>query len=172
MWIVYGVWAWAVITTWVKWLKYGEVVAANHGIMAAAVALLVTFLALIVIWFTKPKLASPKKEAHDLNNHAISNSAFHENPYKESINDDSLYEVAYDEVSENKFRKGIMAKAIVEADGDLNKQRALYIKHRVQSLKDEIKLAKQEELRQKATEYEEKSRQQRIKDVDDYFGRN
>ena len=51
-----------------------------------------------------------------------------------------LFEYVMDEISDGKRNNGIWGQALVETEGDEKKAEAIYIKLRVQSLKDEIKL--------------------------------
>ena len=61
---------------------------------------------------------------------------------KETINsrlyEEKLYEAALEEFENNEIRKGLYAKALSKADGDKEKANGIYLKLRVQSIKDEI----------------------------------
>ncbi len=58
--------------------------------------------------------------------------------------DEVIYENVLKEIESGKRRGGVWAKALSESDGDIEKAKALYIKLRVQSIFDEIKV--QEEI--------------------------
>jgi hypothetical protein len=53
------------------------------------------------------------------------------------IIDEQLYAYVYDEMESGDIRRGIWAKATADAEGAQGKVEALYIKYRVQSIKDE-----------------------------------
>ena len=55
--------------------------------------------------------------------------------------EEQLYQLVVDEIKRDEKREGLWAKALVEAEGDKEKTQALYIKLRVQSLKDELEYA-------------------------------
>jgi len=75
---------------------------------------------------------------------------FTKNPISE-INkrkfEEELYERVTNEISEGYKRDGLWTKALVDASGDQEKAKPLYIKYRIQSLKDELIIQQQEELR-------------------------
>ena len=52
--------------------------------------------------------------------------------------EERLYEFVAREIASGELKSGLQAKALVEADGDKNKVEGIYIKLRVQSLKDEF----------------------------------
>ena len=56
----------------------------------------------------------------------------------ERLSEDHLYEIVIDEVERNEFDNVAKAKALEEAEGDQNKARAFYTKHRVRRLRDLI----------------------------------
>jgi len=56
----------------------------------------------------------------------------------ERLSEDRLYEIVIDEVERNEFDNVAKAKALEEAEGDQNKARAFYTKHRVRRLRDLI----------------------------------
>ena len=56
-----------------------------------------------------------------------------------------LFEFVMDEIANNKRQKGLWGQAIVKSNGDEKKAEAEYIKLRVESLKDELEIQKQEE---------------------------
>ena len=58
----------------------------------------------------------------------------------QKLAEEGLYELAAAEIAADKFRPGLWAKAIAEADGDDAKARARYIKLRVETLKAEAEL--------------------------------
>lgn len=75
--------------------------------------------------------------------------------------EEQLYEQVVIELSEGNKRQGLWAKAIADSEGNEGKAQSLYIKYRVQSIKDEVVLL------EKAKETKEKNeasqRQQDIK---------
>lgn len=54
------------------------------------------------------------------------------------LSEDCLYEIAVSEVEDNQFDAVAKAKALEEAEGDQNKARAFYTKHRVRRIRDLI----------------------------------
>ena len=56
-----------------------------------------------------------------------------------------LFQLVMDEIANNGRKKGIWGQAIVKSNGDEKKAEAEYIKLRVESLKDELEIQKQEE---------------------------
>ena len=56
-----------------------------------------------------------------------------------------LFEFVMDEIANNKRQKGLWGQAIVKSNGDEKKAEAEYIKLRVESLKDELEVIKQNE---------------------------
>ena len=56
-----------------------------------------------------------------------------------------LFELVMDEIASDKRHKGIWGQAIVKANGDEKKAEAEYIRLRVESLKDELEVIKQNE---------------------------
>lgn len=67
--------------------------------------------------------------------------------------EEQLYEQVVLELSQNQRRDGLWAKAMANSDGSEDKAKSLYIKYRVQSIKDEAEIAEavaeQEEYNQK-----------------------
>jgi hypothetical protein len=64
----------------------------------------------------------------------------------ESINrlaEEQLYVKVNEELSTGRTREGIWFKALAESEGDITKAKALYVKYRVQSLKDELVIEQQ-----------------------------
>lgn len=61
------------------------------------------------------------------------------------LQDEQLYEVVGSELEEGVRKNGLWTKAISQSGGDENKAQAIYIKLRVQSLKDEAELERQAE---------------------------
>lgn len=64
--------------------------------------------------------------------------------------EEQLYEVVANEIARDEIRQGLMAKALVEADGNYERARAIYIGHRVQSLLDEAELNSRDQAKQQA----------------------
>jgi len=58
------------------------------------------------------------------------------------LSEELLYEQVLAEIDSGVFREGLRAKALADAGGDSKKTRALYIKYRVQSIRDEVELAR------------------------------
>jgi hypothetical protein len=56
-----------------------------------------------------------------------------------------LFEFVMDEIANNNRQKGLWGQAIVKSNGDEKKAEAEYIKLRVESLKDELEIQKQNE---------------------------
>ena len=54
------------------------------------------------------------------------------------LSDDELFEKAYDELQNNELIKGVWARALSNSDGNEKKAEALYLKLRVQQIKDEM----------------------------------
>ena len=52
--------------------------------------------------------------------------------------DEKIYSQVLLEIESNDYRKGLLAKALAEAGGDEKKSRAIYIKLRYQSIKDQM----------------------------------
>ena len=84
--------------------------------------------------------------------------------------EEKLYEIAMEELESRSYIKGIWAKAFSQSDADEQRAKALYIKFRVQSLKEELmakrkleeERAKQEKMRfQKEAEERERIRIQK-----------
>ena len=57
--------------------------------------------------------------------------------------EEQLYVKVNEELSTGRTREGIWFKALAESEGDITKGKALYVKYRVQSLKDELVIEKQ-----------------------------
>ena len=68
--------------------------------------------------------------------------------------EEQLYEQVVQEISQGQKRDGLWAKALSNSDGIEDKAKALYIKYRVQSIKDENELshALEEARKQRALE--------------------
>ena len=71
------------------------------------------------------------------------------------LSEDDLFEKAYDELQNDELIKGVWARALSESDGDEKKAEALYLKLRVQQIKDEKHLSAQKKKAQKKKELEE-----------------
>lgn len=61
------------------------------------------------------------------------------------MNETELYEVVAEEIESNDLNKGLWMKAFANSDGDSQKQKALYIKYRVQNLNDKVTQLRKEE---------------------------
>jgi hypothetical protein len=57
---------------------------------------------------------------------------------KDRLNEIQLYELVANEIENNQQIKGLWAKALADCKGDEKEARGLYIKSRVQMIKDEI----------------------------------
>ena len=60
-------------------------------------------------------------------------------PKNKRFKDEKIYSQVLSEIESNDYRKGLLAKALSEAKGNEEKSRAIYIKLRYQSIKDEGK---------------------------------
>jgi biopolymer transport protein ExbB/TolQ len=60
-------------------------------------------------------------------------------PKSKRFKDEKIYSQVLSEIESNDYRKGLLAKALSEAKGNEEKSRAIYIKLRYQSIKDEGK---------------------------------
>ena len=69
---------------------------------------------------------------------------FKHNSAVDRLNEERIYEIVINEIKSGKRREGIWGQALEKANGDLKKTEANYIKLRVQSLKDEFEIQKQE----------------------------
>ena len=84
-----------------------------------------------------------------------------------------LFEYVMDEISDGKKNNGIQGQALVETEGDEKKAEATYIKLRVQSLKDEIRLdtiVNNERLRELQSAFLEDEKAETIQTVEEYRG--
>jgi hypothetical protein len=84
-----------------------------------------------------------------------------------------LFEYVMDEISDGKKNNGIWGQALVETEGDEKKAEATYIKLRVQSLKDEIRLntiVNNERLRELQSAFLEDEKAETIQTVEEYRG--
>lgn len=59
--------------------------------------------------------------------------------------DEVLYARVLDELKSGSRREGLWAKAIADCSGDEGRAKSLYIKYRVQSIKDDIEISKESE---------------------------
>ena len=83
-----------------------------------------------------------------------------ENP-KSRLSDDDLFERALDEVQNKKMVKAVWARALSESDGNEKKAEALYLKLRVQQIKDKKLLSAQKKRAEKKAEHKKKLEQER-----------
>ena len=60
-------------------------------------------------------------------------------PKSKRLKDEKINNQVLSEIESNDYRKGLLAKALSEANGNEEKSRAIYIKLRYQSIKDEGK---------------------------------
>jgi hypothetical protein len=58
-------------------------------------------------------------------------------PKNKRFKDEKIYSQVLSEIESNDYRKGLLAKALSQASGNEEKSRAIYIKLRYQSIKDE-----------------------------------
>lgn len=56
------------------------------------------------------------------------------------LQEEQLYEQVIEELSKDEKRPGLWAKALADCDGSEQKAESLYIRYRVQSIKDEIEI--------------------------------
>jgi hypothetical protein len=80
------------------------------------------------------------------------------------LNEELLYERVVNELESGQTRPGIWGKALADSEGDEQKARALYIKYRVQAIKDEADVAEaiaeqRKEVERQGREAQEKLRQ-------------
>lgn len=61
------------------------------------------------------------------------------------INEELLYTIVYDELSDNNMSRGLWLKALTETEGDTERAKYIYVKYRVQAIKDEISINKIEQ---------------------------
>ncbi|WOJ93686.1 hypothetical protein R0135_00620 [Congregibacter variabilis] len=75
--------------------------------------------------------------------------------------EEALYEQVVNELSQSKKRNGLWAKALADSGGSEDKAKSLYIRYRVQSLKDESEMAEaiaeQEEHQRRQEEWQRKN---------------
>ncbi len=70
------------------------------------------------------------------------------------LTETELYEMVAEELDAGKTKKGVMARAFVESEGDMQRSTARYIKMRVESLKEEqIKLQKSKKKQEEMEEF-------------------
>ncbi len=62
------------------------------------------------------------------------------NDTPDTANDEVLYEYVIDEMEQQTTTKGIWAKAVAHSDGDAEKTKSLYMRYKVQSIKDSFAL--------------------------------
>ncbi len=62
------------------------------------------------------------------------------NDTPDTANDEVLYEYVIDEMEQQTTAKGIWAKAVAHSDGDAEKTKSLYMRYKVQSIKDSFAL--------------------------------
>lgn len=75
--------------------------------------------------------------------------------------EEQLYAVVVDEIERNEINKALWAKALADSDNDENKTRALYIKYRVQKLKDEISDNQEAQRQQQRAHEQTQAKQQK-----------
>lgn len=79
--------------------------------------------------------------------------------------DERLFELALEEIEVNEIRKGIWAKALSQSNGNMDVAKSLYIKLRVDAMKDEATIT--EALQEEISQREEKQAKQ--KKYDDLY---
>ena len=72
------------------------------------------------------------------------------------LSDDDLFEQAYDELQNDELIKSVWARALSESDGDEKKAEALYLKLRVQQIKDEKHVSAQKKQAKKKAQQKKK----------------
>jgi hypothetical protein len=85
-----------------------------------------------------------------------------QNP-KSRLSDDGLFEKAYDELHNSNLVKGVWGRALSESGGDEKKAEALYLKLRVQQIKDEKHLSAQKKQARKKVERKKQLVEERAK---------
>lgn len=61
-------------------------------------------------------------------------------PAKSRIIEEKLYEQVVNELAQGLIREGLWAKALANSEGSEQSAKALYMKYRVQSIKDEVRV--------------------------------
>ena len=79
------------------------------------------------------------------------------------LSDDELFEQAYDELQNDELIKSVWARALSESDGDEKKAEALYLKLRVQQIKDKKHLSAQKKQANKKAQQKKKLEEERVK---------
>ena len=125
MWLVYGAWAWLIVSSLVIFNTRGDVAAANHALPGTVLVLLLHG----GVWLYKKN-----KRPTRIQRHATK-------PAAPSI-DDSIYDQIASEMSSGHINGGLMARAIAEADGDKDRTQALYIKLRAAAIAKEREQAR------------------------------
>lgn len=125
MWLVYGAWAWLIVSSLVILNTRGDVAAANHALPGIVLVLLIHG----GVWLYKRN-----KRPNPIQLHAAK-------PATRSI-DNSIYDQIADEMSRGDINGGLMARAIAEADGDKDRTQAVYIKLRVAAIAKEREQAR------------------------------
>lgn len=148
MWLVYGVWTWFVVSTFYKWYYFGDLAAANHIVPALLLVCIVHGGALLYRKYIKKPEITIKNNETDKD--IIQNSRANDSSLEDRLSEERVYAAVAEEVKSEKIRAGLMAKAVAEADGNKDREMALYIKYRVQSIKDERDVAERQ------ARYEEK----------------
>lgn len=76
--------------------------------------------------------------------------------------DESLYEIVAAEIDRGERRPGLWAKAIADCRGSEAKATSLYLKYRVQSLKDELTLKRSADEARRETEAQRETRNEAV----------
>lgn len=133
MWIVYGAWAWLIVSSMVVLNTRGDVAAANHALPG----LLFVLILHAGVWLYQKNKRPP--------------TAKHRSPEPSAAAiDDSIYDQVASELSINQIRAGLMARAIAEADGDKDRTQAIYIKLRAAAIAKEREQARHDDAEKEA----------------------
>lgn len=135
--IIYGLWALVVVGFLVKAGNSGVVPAANWAGFAVVFVGLVHLITYIAIKMNKSKPAVIKQNEHMQTRNTEVDSE-DDNGIAQRLAEESLYAEIAEEISAGNVRAGLMAKALAESEGNQDKKHALYIRYRMQSIKDEV----------------------------------
>ena len=100
---------------------------------------------------------------------------FKTNAAKSRLLEENLYEQVLDELKLDIRRDGLWAKALAESDGSEEKAQSVYIKLRVQSIKDEAEVINEmryDAEQQRVIDVAEEARKKSLEEVQEIFERN
>lgn len=135
MWVVYGAWAWLVVSSLVIFNTRGDIAAANHALPGIILVLLLHG----GVWlYTRNKRSTP------IQKHAAEPAV--------PLIDDTIYDQIASEMSTGDINGGLMARAIAEADGDKDRTQAIYIKLRAAAIAKELEQARHDDAEKRIEE--------------------